>query len=164
MVYRAYLRTFDGQVSHKTLTHDPSAADAAFRALVMRTDLDGQKLAAALTGENRQIAYHRFDRAPGDADYWRDRLDAIPWPGGAPPSAEDDTPDGKTLAPTPAEIIAARRAADHTQTEAADLIHCARGTWAKWERGEREMHPAFWRLYRILTGQDADYQKSSIDS
>lgn len=80
MTYRAYLRTFDGQVSEKTLTTDPTAALAAFAALVTRTDLDGQKLAAALTHQNRQVAFHRFDRAPGDADYWRDRLDEIQMP------------------------------------------------------------------------------------
>lgn len=78
--YRAYLRAFDGQVSDKTLTADPTAALAAFAALVNRTDLDGQKLAAALTLNNRQMAFHRFDRAPGDADYWRDKLDKIPLP------------------------------------------------------------------------------------
>lgn len=80
MTYRAYLRTFDGQVSEKTITTDTAAADEAFSALVNRTDLDGQKLAAALTYNNRQVAFHRFDRRPGDADYWRDKLDEIPWP------------------------------------------------------------------------------------
>lgn len=83
--YRAYLRTFDGEVSEKTLTADPMAALAAFAALVNRTDLDGKKLAAALTHQNRQVAFHRFDRAPGDADYWRDKLDDIELPGRAPP-------------------------------------------------------------------------------
>lgn len=80
--YRAYLRTFDGQVppDTKTITSDPGAARAAFEALVNRTDLDGQKLAAALTNNNRQMAFHRFDRAPGDSDYWRDKLDTIPLP------------------------------------------------------------------------------------
>lgn len=28
------------------------------------------------------VAFHRFDRRPGDADYWRDKLDEIPWPSG----------------------------------------------------------------------------------
>ena len=77
MTYRAYLRTFDGQVSEKTLTKDPTAALAAFSALVNRTDLDGQKLAVALTCNNSQVAFHRFDRVAGDADYWRDKLDEI---------------------------------------------------------------------------------------
>lgn len=80
MTYRAYLRTFDGQISEKTITKDRDAAAEAFTALVGRTDLDGQKLAAALTYNNSQLAFHRFDRAPGDADYWRDKLDDIEWP------------------------------------------------------------------------------------
>ena len=77
MTYRAYLQTFDGQVSEKTITKDPAAALAAFSALVNRTDLDGQKLAVALTCNNSQVAFHRFDRVAGDADYWRDKLDEI---------------------------------------------------------------------------------------
>jgi hypothetical protein len=81
MLFRAYLRTFDGAVSDKTITGDPQAALAAFAALVNRADLDGQKRAAALTGDNRQLAFHRFDRNPGDADYWRDRLGEIEMPG-----------------------------------------------------------------------------------
>lgn len=82
MIYRAYLRTWDSQVSEKTITTNAAAADEAFAALVNRTDLDGQKLAAALTCNNRQLAFHRFDRRPGDADYWRDKLDEISWPSG----------------------------------------------------------------------------------
>lgn len=34
----------------------------------------------AMTHNNRQLAFHRFDRQPGDADYWRDKLDEIEWP------------------------------------------------------------------------------------
>jgi hypothetical protein len=84
-MYRAYIRTFDGQVSEKTNTTDQNAAALAFTDLVNRTEHDGQKLAAALTFNNRQLAFHRFDRAPGDADYWRDKLGEIEWPqrGGA---------------------------------------------------------------------------------
>ncbi|WP_297500534.1 hypothetical protein [Ferrovum sp.] len=77
MTYRAYLRGFDGQIIEKTIAADASAAMDAFSSLVNRTELDGQKLLAALTYRNRQIAYHRFDRQPGDADYWRDRLNEI---------------------------------------------------------------------------------------
>ena len=80
MTYRAYLQTVDGQVSEKTITKDPAAALAAFSALVNRTDLDGQKLAVALTCNNSQVAFHRFDRVAGDADYWRDKLDEIHFP------------------------------------------------------------------------------------
>ena len=79
-MYRAYIRTFDGRVpvETKTVTADQGAAIAAFSALVGRTELDGHPLAAALTHNNRQIAFHRFDRRPGDLDYWRDRLHELP--------------------------------------------------------------------------------------
>lgn len=79
--YRAYLRTFDGSVTDKTVTSDASAAAEAFAALLSR-ELDGQKLAAVLSYNNRQLAFHRFDRSPGDADHWRDKLDEIEWPTG----------------------------------------------------------------------------------
>ena len=79
-VYRAYLRTFAGEVSEKTITNDKEIAEEAFRSLVDRVEHDGQKFAAALTCNNRQVAFHRFDRGPGDADYWRDRVDEIEWP------------------------------------------------------------------------------------
>lgn len=97
-MYRAYIRTFDGQVSEKTNTQDQAAAALAFADLVSRTELDGQKLAAALTYQNRQLAFHRFDRQPGDADYWRDRLGEIEWPqhGGARPGAGAKAGDGAT--------------------------------------------------------------------
>lgn len=83
-VFRAYLRTFDGKVSPetKTITADRDAAEAAFADLVSRAVLDGQKLAAVLSYNNGQLAFHRFDRNPGDADYWRDKLDEIEWPTG----------------------------------------------------------------------------------
>jgi len=80
MIYRAYLRTATGQVSEKTVTPSRAAALIAFEELVSRMDLDGQKLAAALTCDNRQVAFHRFDQQPGYADYWRDRLDEIQCP------------------------------------------------------------------------------------
>lgn len=86
MTYRAYLRTFDGQISEKTITKDQDAAAEAFTALVGRKDLDGQKLAAALTYNNSQLAFHRFDFNPGDRDYWRDRLDEIEWPSAGRPA------------------------------------------------------------------------------
>lgn len=78
-IYRTYLRDFSGSVSEKSVTHNRDAAEAAFADLVNRP-LDGQKLAAVLSYNNSQLAFHRFDRSPGDSDYWRDKLDAIPWP------------------------------------------------------------------------------------
>ncbi len=79
-MYRVYLRTPVGHVSEKTVTPSRAAAVAAFADLVSRKDLDGQLLAAALTYSNRQVAFHRFDRSPGYADYWRERLEEIEWP------------------------------------------------------------------------------------
>ena len=90
-MYRVYLRTFDQRVlpESKTNTTNPDAAAAAFAELVNRAELDGQRLAATITHDNRQLAFHRFDRRPGDADYWRGRLDEIEWPeAGRPPSLD----------------------------------------------------------------------------
>lgn len=88
-MYRAYIRTFDGKVSDKTNTPNQQAALDAFAELVNRAELDGQKLAAVLSYNNRQLAFHRFDRHPGDADYWRDKLDAILWPEAGRPAELD---------------------------------------------------------------------------
>ena len=90
-MYRIYLRTFDQRVlpESKTNTTNPETAAEAFAALVDRTDLDGQKLAAVLSYDNRQLAFHRFDRKPGDADHWRDKLDRIEWPREGRPAALD---------------------------------------------------------------------------
>lgn len=88
-MYRTYIRTFDGQVSDKTNTPNQQAALDAFAELVNRVELDGQKLAAALTYNNRQLAFHRFDRQPDDADYWRDKLDQIELPQAGRPAELD---------------------------------------------------------------------------
>ena len=87
-MYRIYLRDSAGNVSEKTNTTNPDAAAAAFTDLVNRADLDGQKLAASLTYNNKQLAFHRFDREPGQADYWRDRADKIAWPTVGRPSSD----------------------------------------------------------------------------
>jgi hypothetical protein len=81
-VFRAYLRSFDGYVlpETNTVTADRAAAEAAFTELVNRTYFDDQKWAAVLSYNNSQIAFHRFDRCPGDGDYWRDKLADIRWP------------------------------------------------------------------------------------
>lgn len=107
-MYRVYLRDVHGRVPLETKTNTTNSAVAAeaFAALVNRTDLDGQKWAAVLSYDNRQRAFHRFDRYPGQADYWRDRLDEIEWPderpvvhGGSREGAgrPAETTDGGTL-------------------------------------------------------------------
>ena len=95
-MYRAYIRTFQGAIVDKTITPSAEVAAKAFAVMVNNTELDGQKFAAALTYQSRQVAFHRFDRHPGDADYWRDRLDEIPWPqhGGAREGAGAKAVDG----------------------------------------------------------------------
>lgn len=92
--FSIYLRTFGGRVSEKTVTADQASAEAAFKSLVGRADLDGQKLAVALMLQMRQIALHRFDRSPGDADYWRDKLQEIPWPAAPGPVGRPATMNG----------------------------------------------------------------------
>lgn len=79
-MYRVYLLTFDQQVTEKTNTPNQQTALDAFAELVSRNELDGRELAAVLTYQKRQLAFHRFDRNPGDSDYWRDKLDQIEWP------------------------------------------------------------------------------------
>ena len=149
-VYRVYLRTVDGVVptESKTMTGNPDAALRAFAALVNDTTLDGQPLAAVLSFNNQQLAFHRFDYPDEATDYWRGKLGKIRWPDGY--QREGDDPIGS---PQPSDVRAAREAAGLTQTEAAELIHCDRGTWAKWEGGTRLMHPAFWELFRIKTAR-----------
>lgn len=80
--YHVYLRTKSGtlRTENRFRTNSAHEAKQAFAALVNRTDLDGQKAAAVLSHSNRQLAFHRFDRYPGQSDYWRDRLDEIEWP------------------------------------------------------------------------------------
>lgn len=81
--FKVYLRETGGMRSaawEKTTTVDQDAAGAAFEALLKRRDLDGKGVAAVLSYENKHLAFHRFDRLPGDPDYWRDRTEDIPWP------------------------------------------------------------------------------------
>ncbi|MHA6823951.1 hypothetical protein ACQUKI_20805 [Ralstonia pseudosolanacearum] len=75
-IFRVYLKSSvrpgNPVISDKSQTSSRAAALAAFAELVGRTEFDGQLRAAVLSHNNQQIAYHRFDREPGDADYWRD--------------------------------------------------------------------------------------------
>jgi putative transcriptional regulator len=51
--------------------------------------------------------------------------------------------------PTPEQIRQTREKAGLTQTQAAELIYKKLRTWQQWERGDREMDPAFWELFKI---------------
>lgn len=67
--------------------------------------------------------------------------------------------DGKRTAaatPAPAEVRAAREAAKHTTKQAATTIYGTTKAWEEWEsdvQGGRRMHPAFFELYLLKTGQ-----------
>lgn len=57
--------------------------------------------------------------------------------------------------PTPAEILAARKAARLTQTAAAAVIYKRLRTWQDWEGGIRKMDYAFWELFQLkINGRD----------
>lgn len=62
--------------------------------------------------------------------------------------------------PTPDQIRAAREAvqADHglgitdAQDWCAARVCTTRRVWQQWEHGDRQMHPGFWRLFRLTSG------------
>lgn len=49
--------------------------------------------------------------------------------------------------PTPELVKHVRQLSGLSQSAAAELIHCTRSGWAKWEGGEREMSLAHWELF-----------------
>lgn len=51
--------------------------------------------------------------------------------------------------PAPAEVRATRMAHKLTQAAAASLVHSTKGSWEKWEQGERRMPPAKWELFLL---------------
>lgn len=59
--------------------------------------------------------------------------------------------DGRSVLkiPTPTEIKQARIEVSLTQTQAANLIYKNIRTWQQWEKGDREMDPAFFELFKI---------------
>lgn len=69
-VFRVYLRGPDQRVSDKTVTHSRYLAWFEYRALCSREDLLGTPVAAAITANGKQLAYHRFDDPKPD-DPWR---------------------------------------------------------------------------------------------
>jgi hypothetical protein len=78
MTFRIYLRDSQQRVTDKTVTGDPDAARAAFRALTERADLDGSGMLAVLNRDGRPVAHHLFatrqDGSPLDpAKWWRGR-------------------------------------------------------------------------------------------
>lgn len=55
--------------------------------------------------------------------------------------------------PTTDQITTARTEAGLGKTAAAQLLHSTYRTWLQWESGDRQMHPAFWELFLLKTGQ-----------
>ncbi|HBM3184920.1 TPA: hypothetical protein LVM22_001185 [Klebsiella oxytoca] len=76
-MYRIYIRSFDQKVLDMHRTTSPDEARARFEELVNSTEYDGQKVGVALTKNNQQIAFHRFDKEPGHQHYWRGRVDEL---------------------------------------------------------------------------------------
>lgn len=76
--------------------------------------------------------------------------------------------------PAPAEVRAARAAAKHDVKQAATVIYGTAKAWEEWETdapGARRIHPAFFQLYQLKTGQvtleqvlDADAQRALKES
>ena len=61
----------------------------------------------------------------------------------------------KKQPPTAEEVRQARQAAGLTQTQAAELLHTSCRVWQQWEAGDRKMHPAFFELFLLKSGQSA---------
>ncbi|EKK8400184.1 hypothetical protein PPQ96_004736 [Salmonella enterica] len=76
-MYRVYIRNFDQKVLKMFRTTSPVQARALFEELVNSIEYDGQKMGVALTRDNKQIAFHRFDKAQDHKDNWRGRLDEL---------------------------------------------------------------------------------------
>lgn len=76
----------------------------------------------------------------------------IGWPQGEPAPGGDQTMT-RPASPTPDQVFAAREKSGLTQDAAARLVHADIRSWQRWESGERSMHPAFFELFLIKTGQ-----------
>jgi len=59
----------------------------------------------------------------------------------------------KKLPPSQQEIVRARKASGFTVAQCAAVIYVSRRMWHKYESGESKMHPAFFELFRLKTGQ-----------
>lgn len=57
--------------------------------------------------------------------------------------------DSRPLPPAPAQIRAAREAANLTQAQAGALLYRTGRNWQQWELEERDMDPALWELFQI---------------
>ena len=69
--FRVYLRWPTQRVTDKTVTTQRFLAWMAYRALCSRADLVGVCVAAVITANGRQLAFHAFDD-PAPVDPWND--------------------------------------------------------------------------------------------
>ena len=69
--FRVYLRGPTQRVSDKTVTTQRYLAWMAYRGLCSREDLLGCAIAAVITANGRQLAFHAFDD-PAPVDPWND--------------------------------------------------------------------------------------------
>ena len=58
--------------------------------------------------------------------------------------------------PTPQEILAARKAAGLTQTQAAGLVGVKLRAWQYWEAGQRVVPTSAWELFNLKTSTTSD--------
>lgn len=79
-MYRVYLRKHDQTVEDMFRTENPDEAQQRFADMVNSNHYNGLKMGVVLSYNSQEIAFHRFDRYPGQADYWRDNLDSIEMP------------------------------------------------------------------------------------
>lgn len=76
-MYRIYIRTFDGALSERSTSDNPSTALATFAGFVNDTTRDGTKTLAVLAYCSRPLFMHRFDRADGVSESFRGRLPTL---------------------------------------------------------------------------------------
>ena len=66
----------------------------------------------------------------------------------------DARPPKRWGSPSPAAMLAARKAAGLTQNAAAEKCLSALRSWQDWECGKRRMHPAIWQVFLIATASE----------
>lgn len=62
-------------------------------------------------------------------------------------------PSLKKPHPSIKQVKDARAFAKLTVPQSAALVYLSRRMWHKYESGEAKMHPAFFELFRVKTGQ-----------
>ena len=66
-------------------------------------------------------------------------------------------------APTPFEVKQARNNAGLSQIAAAELIYCGCSAWEKYERGDAQIHPAAWEIFKLKTGMASFADGNVVD-